>query len=240
MRFLIITVLVLINLSGCGFPENTFEIRSLTAYQAARLVRLHNKDLVLDLYGLESVSVDAANALAKFKGDQLYLGITSINKEVAKELARFKGEHFLALNCLTSIDKGVVEALSNYKGSLSFCGLTSIDKDVAQEVANRNECLSLGLTSIDKEIANALGGFKGDQLTIRLTSIDKDVAQELAKVQGRSLDLETLTSVDRDVAQELAKFRGTLYLSSRTSIDEDVRKILEPNTFFIRRTYTKP
>ena len=69
-------------------PQDTDEIKSLTAEQAAELV-------------------------AKFKGYSLFLdGLTSIDKDVAQELAKFKEDYFY-LNGLTSIDKDVLKILKS-------------------------------------------------------------------------------------------------------------------------------
>ena len=208
MRFLIAACLVL----SCGLclaedlPEDTNEIKTLTAEQAADL-------------------------MANFLGHQLKLnGLTSIDKDVAAELAKLEGYRYLSLCGLTSIDKDVAQELSNFKGNeLSLDGLTSIDKDVAEELAKiKGEALNLrGLTSLDKDVAQGLAKFDGWLSLNGLTSIDKDVAKELATFEGQ-LDLSGLISIDKDVAQELAKFKGGyLNLNGLTSINKDVLKILK-------------
>ena len=92
MRYLITAALIL-SCSLClaeDLPENTYEIKSLTAEQAAKLV-------------------------ANEKGRGLYLsGLTSIDKDVAQELAKVKGD--LNLYCLTSIDKDVLKILKAKPG----------------------------------------------------------------------------------------------------------------------------
>ena len=117
MRFLIAAVLVL-SCSLClaeDFPEDTDEIKSLTAEQAAELVAKKGENLFLE--GLTSIDKDVAQELAKVK-EGLYLnGLTSIDKDVARELAKFKGT--LALN-LPSIDKDVAQELAKYEGRSPF------------------------------------------------------------------------------------------------------------------------
>ena len=156
MRFLIAAVLVL-SCSLClaeDFPEDTNEIKSLTAEQAADLAMVVThvrKSVSLRLGGLTSIDKDVAQELAKFKGSWLDLGgLTSIDKDVAQELAKVKGG--LSLGGLTSIDEDVAQELAKFKrGWLDLGGLTSIDKDVAQELAKVKGGLSLGgLTSIDE------------------------------------------------------------------------------------------
>ena len=157
MRFLIAAVLVLSS-SLClaeDFPEDTNEIKSLTAEQAA--------DLLMVVTHVR-------------KNVTLFLnGLTSIDKDVAQELGEF-GDFILHLNGLTSIDKDVAQQLAKYcEGRWLSLGMTSIDKDVAQELAKfKGRNLDLGLTSIDQEVAKELAKFKGWELYLNgLTSIDE-------------------------------------------------------------------
>ncbi len=109
MRFLIAAVLVL-SCSLClaeDFPKNTYEIKSLTAEQAAELVAVKKGSLFLP--GLTSIDKDVTQELAKIKGELYLGGLTSIDKDVAHELAKVKRNLFL--NGLTSIDKDVLKIL---------------------------------------------------------------------------------------------------------------------------------
>ena len=158
MRFLIAAVLVLsLGCSPKELPEDTDEIKSLTAKQAAELV-------------------------ATLDGDWLSLaGLTSIDKDVAHQLSKFEAP--LSLDGLTSIDKDVLQELAKLEGELSLDSLTSIDKDVAQELAKfKAEKLSLnGLTSIDKDVAQELGKFKGKTLSLSAKAL-----QTYEEVNGES------------------------------------------------------
>ncbi len=130
MRYLIAAALVL-SCSLClaeDFPKNTYEIKSLTAEQAAELVAEKKGSLFLP--GLTSIDNDVAQELAKFKGELYLPGLTSIDKDVAHELGKFEGL-WLHLRGLTSIDKNVAQDLAKFKGrGLYLSGLTSIDRDV--------------------------------------------------------------------------------------------------------------
>ncbi len=112
MRFLIAAALVL-SCSLClaeDLPEDTKEIKSLTAEQAAELVTKSRESLSLN--GLTSIDKDVAQELAEFEGEQLYLdGLTSIDKDVAQELAKCKKP--LSLYGLKSIDKDVLKILKS-------------------------------------------------------------------------------------------------------------------------------
>ena len=86
MRFLIAAVLVL-SCSLClaeDFPKNTYEIKSLTAEQAAELVAVKKGSLFLP--GLTSIDKDVTQELAKIKGELYLGGLTSIDKDVVKIL----------------------------------------------------------------------------------------------------------------------------------------------------------
>ena len=91
------------------FPKNTYEIKSLTAEQAAELVAVKKGSLFLP--GLTSIDKDVTQELAKIKGELYLGGLTSIDKDVAHELAKVKRNLFL--NGLTSIDKDVLKILKS-------------------------------------------------------------------------------------------------------------------------------
>ena len=149
-RILIVGSLVL-SCSLClaeDFPENTNEIKSLTAEEAAELAAKVKGSWLL-LNGLTSIDKDVAQKLAKFEGYLYLRGLTSIDEDVAQELAKVK--RGLSLEGLTSIDKGIAQELAKFDGSLTLRGLTSIDEGVAQELAKVKRGLYLrGLTSIDE------------------------------------------------------------------------------------------
>ena len=87
MRFLIAAALVLSS-SLClaeDFPQNTNEIKSLTAEQAAELVSKAKG--LLSLNGLTSIDKDVAQELGKSKARHLYLSAKALQayKEVNGE-----------------------------------------------------------------------------------------------------------------------------------------------------------
>ena len=114
MRFLVAAVLIL-SFGFClaeDFPEDTNEIKSLTAEQAAEVAVMNGG--WLELNGLTSIDKDVAKELGKSEGGFILDGLTSINKDVAQELAKIKGT--LSLNGLTSIDKDVARELAKFEG----------------------------------------------------------------------------------------------------------------------------
>ena len=119
MRFLIAAALVLSS-SLClaeDFPQNTNEIKSLTAEQAAELVSKAKG--LLSLNGLTSINKDVAQELAKSKGRISLTSLTSINKDVAQELANFKGENlFLSAKALKTFKEVNGESPSVMSGGV--------------------------------------------------------------------------------------------------------------------------
>ena len=150
MRFLIAAVLVL-SCSLClaeDFPSNTYEIKSLTAEQAAELVAVKKGSLFLP--GLTSIDKDVTQELAKIKGELYLGGLTSIDKDVAHELGKFEGL-WLHLRGLTSIDKDVAHELAKVKRNLFLNGLTSIDKDVLKILKSNPKIQLLPVKYRDKK-----------------------------------------------------------------------------------------
>ena len=150
MRFLIAAVLVL-SCSLClaeDFPKNTYEIKSLTAEQAAELVAVKKGSLFLP--GLTSIDKDVTQELAKIKGELYLGGLTSIDKDVAQELGKFEGL-WLHLRGLTSIDKDVAHELAKVKRNLFLNGLTSIDKDVLKILKSNPKIQLLPVKNRDKK-----------------------------------------------------------------------------------------
>lgn len=190
MRYLIVASLLL-SCSLCladDLPQDTDQIKSLTAEQAADLVmvvKYARENTGLNLDGLTVIGKDGAQELP-------LLDALSLAKLAAQ------GSSFLSLNGLTSIDKYVAQELAKFEGSLWLNGLTSIDKDVAQELAKcKGNHLSLrGLNSIDKDVAKEFAKSEGSLWLNGVTSIDKDVAKELAQFKGRVLALLILTPID--------------------------------------------
>ncbi|MDC1301757.1 hypothetical protein N8Z04_01345 [bacterium] len=205
--------------------QETSEIKSLTAKQAAELVANTEKGHGLFLSSLISIDKDVAKQLAEVEGDLSLKGLTSIDKDVAKELAKSKSRG-LNLKGLISIDKDVMKELAEFKGPRMIFGLNTIDKDTAKELAKYGGALSFHIHSIDKDVAQELAKKMEGELRLGLiTSIDKSTAQNLARFKN-SLSLNGLTSIDKDIAQELAKSHGSLGLDGLTSIDEDVAREL--------------
>ena len=80
------------------FPEDTNEIKSLNAEQAAELVAMNGG--WLELNGLTSIDKDVAKELAKNEGGLVLNGLTSIDKDVAQELVKVQAYYWKELTML--------------------------------------------------------------------------------------------------------------------------------------------
>ena len=100
--------------------ESTCDINELDVGVANALANYYGEYLRFD--GLKAISDKAAEALAKFKGDDygsdLYLnGLRTLSDKAAKALAKFKGNE-LYLNGLQTISDSAGETLAKFKGGL--------------------------------------------------------------------------------------------------------------------------
>ena len=150
-RILIAAALVL-SCSLClaeDLPENTDEIKSLTAEQAAKLVANTSGPLLI-LDNLNSINSTVANSLGKFRGSWLRLkSLTSIDKDTAQELAKFNGA--LYLDGLTSLNEDTAKKLAHFKGAVHPSCFRSFDKDTTQAVTQFKGAVYLyGLNSVDE------------------------------------------------------------------------------------------
>jgi hypothetical protein len=198
MRYLVLACLVFC--CGCArkpveeqvFTDEQYEIKSLTAEQAADFLKRFKTDGLWLPY-LKSIDKDVAHELAKFKGSVIsLLGNclpSSVDREVAHELAKFKGD---SLTVPVLKDKYVARELAKFSGQqLNLRQLTWIDKDIAQELAQ----------------------FKGDILGLdELTSIDEETLTELEKFKGGTISVTGLVSVDKNVLQKLKSNPAVYFL----------------------------
>jgi hypothetical protein len=102
---------------------------------AAETLALSKRALLLD--GVVSLSVNAAKALAKHKGQGLFLnGLTTLSDEAAEALAANNEDDGLVLNGLTSLSDKAAAGLAHFRGcGLFLNGLTSLSDNVAEAFA---------------------------------------------------------------------------------------------------------
>jgi len=112
---------------------------------------------VLRLDNLQSLSPNAAEALAGHKGVLVLNGLVALEPAVAASLAKRSGT--LVLNGLPSLSTPTAAALAEFPGELVLKGITKLEPDTAEALAAHKGRLHLtGLTAISPETRAALQG----------------------------------------------------------------------------------
>ena len=148
----------------------------------------------LCLNGLNSLSMELAKILNKWKGDIHLSGVEDISVDTARELARaHKGA--LRLNGLSELDSSVLNELIENEGSIYLSGITELPDESFALFSKAYGSLGLeGLSSLKAIQAKHLA------------------ASGLGEGYVPSLYLEGVASIDEATAKELAKYRGDLHL----------------------------
>jgi len=106
------------------------------------------------------LSAELAEAVAEREGLLRLDHLTSLTPEAASALATHTGE--LTLNGLTELLPEVAKALANHKGFLQLNGLTTLTRDAAEALAQSKSLLRLnGLATLSPEAAEALAKYDG-------------------------------------------------------------------------------
>ena len=140
---------------------------------------------ILQLSRTHEINSDVAEAVAKFRGDTLILGIKSLTPEVATALANSQAAN-VWLHSLTTLTPESAEAISKLRGHLVLTGLTELDSvTLAEKLASRPGALSFPyLNKITPEVAAALAK-SGESLTLAgVSDISPEVEQRLATTIG--------------------------------------------------------
>ena len=148
-------------------------LKKLDCVPFASTLMSNNSDF-LDLNKLETISDEAADALAKDairskRGVVPLPSLKSLNSvALAEVLAERKGH--LALPKLDAAPDAVVRALAAHQGPLSL-GLKSFSVEAAKAVAQRQDDTALGATKLSDEAAKELAQAKGKISLANLTEI---------------------------------------------------------------------
>ena len=144
---------------------------------------------------MTELSSDAAEALAAFEGQDLWLdGLVVLSADAARSLARFQGA-VLHLDGLQTLPADTARGLAEFKGQALLL--------------NRVAALS-------PDAAQAIAAFQCDQLKLnRITTLSADAARALAGFAGRELWLNGLATLEPEAVAALTGFRGdNLYLGT--------------------------
>jgi hypothetical protein len=163
----------------------------------------------LDLSGLKSLSLEAAEALATHKNRLILNGLTYLSRNVAKALS--KHQDWLCLNGLSTMSDAVAEAFSRHAGKLEVDSVTEISAKAAALLGKKSGGLVLGIKDLSPTVARALATSEGVLALNKLPTLTDDVAELLAEHKG-FLGLTGLTAINDQAAAAFAKHVGTLYL----------------------------
>ena len=205
-------------------------LRSLPASIAETLASITGiPELWLD--GLESLTDEAAHALARFRGDSLNLaGLTTLTPKAVECLAKGNA-NLLNLSGFTTVSLEVAQALAKFEGKeLVLNGLTILEPEVARAIAKwEGERLSLGgLKSLAPKAALALTNWEGKCLFLDgLESLASESAKSLAEWQGKELFLDGLIILTPEVSQALARWKGSrLSLNGLKTLTQEAAECL--------------
>lgn len=187
---------------------------------ATRLPNLRAASVSLE--GIQGVSREAAQFLARLKGDLRLYGMTNLSNEAAKALAEHEGSLSLGVK---SLSDAAAAALAGHKGDLSLDQLISLSDSrghiaLAQKLAQDGESLSLsGLKSMGDAAARALANHDGGLYLDALESLGEEAAKALAKHKG-DLSLGGIESLSDEAAKALGQHQGYLDLGCLESLSD--------------------
>ena len=177
----------------------------------------------LDLFGLTSLSDDAAVVLSKLKGYLNLGGLKSLSDGAAKSLSKHEGE--LNLGSLENLSNSlghvaVAEKIANQDGMLDLGGLVNLSGGAAEALSKHKGELGLsGLESLSDTAAEALSKCKCELDLRSLASLSDAAAEALSKYKGR-LNFENIKSLSDAAANSLSKHKGELDLRELKSLSD--------------------
>jgi len=187
-----------------------------------------SKSASLTLNGLETLSPEVAERLAKKAGGLSLNGLKILPPQIAHFLSQHKGR--LDLDGIKSIDDAALDALCDHEGHVSLQGVRKEVRDLTHARRALLLACDVGVNDFDNletvsiDAAAALGRKASFLSMPRLKTITVEVARELAKTE-HSLYLDGLEEIDAAVAECLAESRGLLPdlgLSGLRSISPEV------------------
>ena len=194
--------------SALGESDGRLElngVESISLLAAEGLTRRHRVGLSLD--GVKELSPDAAAVLSKTEGSLSLNGLSLVSVAVAKALARHSVGS-LSLSGLADITVEVATALARHKGFSLSLWLRRTPVAVAQALATSKRYLHLlgGLSGTGVEVVEAFGSNNGGLTLWFLSDLSGDVAKELAKHSGH-LSLSGVPHLSAEVAEGFADRR---------------------------------
>ena len=210
-------------------PEFVFNnLKSLSSKVAAVLART---PATLEFSSLDTITVEAAEALIPHVGNLNLPSITELPPRVSAVLAQHTGA--LNLNNLRKLSVEDAEAFSEHNGRLGFPMVSTLDLDAVRNLVSHRGGLDLsGLTSVSVDVAEALSEYDGDLNLSGLTEISDHAARHLARHEG-TLRLNGLTSLSDAAAEFLFQHSGSLFLDGIQTLTAAARESLDDRQGYV-------
>ena len=205
----------------------------------------------LNLRGLDSLSKNSANSLAKFKGDLNLSGLTAISTEVSDALAYHRGT--LYLSGLETLSEESATNLAKHQGGLWLYGIIDLSDEAAAALSKHKEgrlfinfqfkdtaghhlLLERLSQESDLDLTNTeylsphgaciLGrNHNGKLLFKHLSELNYEVALELSKHNGSLLFGYQIKTLSDEIASILSNFQDELILNGLEKLEDTPGKI---------------
>lgn len=154
--------------------------------------------------GLETISADAAAALAETDGDRFeFRGLSSLSAEAAQGLAATRGwdGRLLAIGHLSP---GAARGLAKRRGAIELPGLEALDPAAAAAFGLHTEDLYLGIRELPGDVARELWRQRGSIRFLAVESLSPEAAAWISRHVGKQLIFERLKSLSVQTARALA------------------------------------
>lgn len=181
-------------------------------WEIAKELIKNNKEKISWHY--DTVTLDWAMELAKYKWHEIQLCLKTLNSNVAKELAKFEWENNFVWPCqlffeISNWEEDTIDALSEFKWDLVIYWI-KLDRKLSKAFSKFHwyRLWFWDLDEINEEVADKLAESKANYLRVGLVGrkINVDIAESLAKFKWEELRLE-IKEIDESIAEELAKFK---------------------------------
>lgn len=201
---------------------------------------------------LQTITPEAARAIAEFSGVLDLSGLTAVPPEAAVAIANGRAEVFLRELGRESNDGSLIVRLSD-EGVFNFGDIRHLTPEVAATLSaaqilefrnlkkltpaaahvltekHKGSLLLDGLKSLPYTVAAALSGHDGSLSLRGLTHISLAAAKSLTSLRG-SLSLSGLTKLRPRLAAVLAEFPGSLMLDGLTELTPAAARKLQKHT----------
>jgi hypothetical protein len=175
--------------------------------------------------GLETISADAAAALAETDGHQFeFWGLSSLSAEAAQGLAATRGWDGRLL-AISHLSPGAARGLAKRRGAIELPGLEALDPAAAAAFGLHTEDLYLGIRELPGDVARELWRQRGSLRFLAVESLSPEAAAWISRHVGNQLIFERLKSLSVQTARALAdcpsflrSFPGVTDLSGPDSV----------------------